>query len=614
MGRRLGLLIGINHYQDHTFQSLRFAESDTMMLARWLGDERGGKWPASEIYTLIGAEATTQQVESLLVRLCKNAAEPDDLIFVYFAGHAFIADNGGDGQLACANTFYHDPASAIRLPGFISQAMLPSPASQVVVILDCFQTGSAWNAHRAIPFDFRPLIGQQALQALQQSQGRILYCSCRGNDLTPESSERGCGSFIYHTIVGLSGLAIDAETGTVTLQRLHSYLTGKLSPQHQPQPLGKDARPIVLVGAMPEYAGVASSISSASYAASSPSPSTVARPAPQAGQVTFQGVGDSLPLFWSTPETPRAVATGDTTGQLASSTSAPISISQVEQNYQQQCLKLMQQARQQTAAQNLPGALQLVEQALRMAPAYPDALTLKAQILGTAGRYSEAIAANEQLLQFEPANALAWSMYAALLTNTGRLQEAQAAIERTLTLQPGNLDALAMQQTIQSRMIAQQSGIPADEQVPSFYKVHASARESIKSFLGGAALLFLAYIVGLFGAALLVYQPKLPSMAGFLLESFGLAALCVLAARGSFLYGFTRVFLTILLSLASVGLLGGLYKFQYASLLNKIVASPSLLVSVFFLAGWLFVAAVLPLIVSFGGLILGVAMGVRRDR
>jgi tetratricopeptide (TPR) repeat protein len=611
MGRRLGLLIGINQYQDRTFQPLRFAESDAILLARWLGDERGGRWPSSEIYTLTGAGAITEQVESLLVKLCKDAAEHDDLVFIYFAGHAFIAETSGEGYLTCANTFYRNPASAIHLPGFITQAMAPSPAAQVVFFLDCFQTGPLWSAQRAIPFDFRPLIGQPALQVLQQAQGRILYCSCRGNDLTPESSEQGCGSFLYRTIVGLSGRAADTKTGTVTLQRLHPFLTGVLSPQHQPQPFGQDARPIVLVGAMPEYASVASSLSAAGYAAASPPP-PAAHSAPQAGQVTFQGIDEGLSLL--SPETPRAATTGSTTGQLASSTSGPISISQVEQNYQQQCIKLMQQARQQIAAQNLPGALQSVEQALRMAPTYPDALTLKVQILGTAGQYVEAIATNEQLLQLEPANALAWSMYAALLINTGRLQEALTALERTLALQPGNADALAMQQTIQSRLLAQQSWTPPEEQLPSYYEARPPARESFKSFLGGAALQLLAFIVGLLGAALLVYQPKLPTIAGFLLESFGLAALCTLAARGSFLYGFSRVFLTILLSLASIGLLGGLYKFQYASLLNKIVAAPSLLVSVLFLAGWLVVAAVLPLLLSFGGFILGVAMGVRRKR
>ncbi|HEV2583540.1 MAG TPA: tetratricopeptide repeat protein [Ktedonobacteraceae bacterium] len=603
MGRRLGLLIGINHYQDSTFQPLRYAEPDASMFARWLGNERGGDWPSSEIYTLTGAEATKEQVESLVAQLCLSAAQPDDLVLIYFAGHAFIDEASGDGLLASVHTSYRRPASAIHLPSLVRQVMLPSRAGQVIVLLDCFQTGGVWNAQRATPYDFRPFIGQPSTIALQQAQERILYCSCRGNDLAPESGEQGCGSFIYRTIIGLSGPARNAATGQATLQQLHTYLSGKLSPQHQPIGFGQSATPIVLIGEAPVYAGVASP----AYAASSSVSQSAYSLNGQAGQVTFQGVGESAPLI--APDTPRA---SHATGQLASSTSGPISISQVEQNYQQQCLKLMQQARQQLGAQRLPEALQLVEQVLRMAPNYSDALTLKTQILGTTARYQEALATNELLLQIEPGNALAWSMYAALLTNTGRLQEALTAINRALTLQPGNQEALAMRQSIQSSLPAQLPGTSASARSP--YATRQPARESAASFLVGAGIQLLAFILGLLGAAIQVYLPSLPNALGFLLESFGLAGLCVLAARGSFRYGASRLLSTSLLCIAAAAILGGLYKFEYVALINKIVATPSLLVPIVFFAIWLIAAASLPLLAGLGGLILGLVMGVRRKR
>ncbi len=610
MGRRLGLLIGINQYQDGMFQPLRYAEPDATMLARWLGNERGGDWPSSEILTLTGAEATTERVESRITQLCLNAAQPDDLVLIYFAGHAFIDEVSGDGLLACVNTSYRQPATALHLPSLVKQVMIPSRAAQVVVLLDCFQTGAAWNARRATVYDFRPLIGQPSLTALQQTQGRLFYCSCRGSDLAPESGEQGCGSFVYRAIIGLSGPVRYGDTGQATLQQLHTYLSTRLSPQHQPQAFGQSATPIVLIGEAPVYAGVMSLASNAaSYASTSSAsqPLSMLSATNQAGQITFQGIGESTPLL--APDTPR---TSHVSGQLSSSTSGPISISQVEQNYQQQCMKLMQQARQQIAAQNLPEALQLVEQVLHMAPTYTEALTLKAQILGTTGRFQEAIAANELLLQLEPGNALAWSMYAALLTNTGRIQEALTAINRALTLQPNNSEAFAMRQSILSNLPAQQPGVPTS--MPPLHASRQPARESAASFLVGAGIQLLAFIVGLLGAAMQVYQPGFPNTIGFVLESFGLAALCVLAARGSFRYGVSRLLSTILLCIAAAGILGGLYKLQYTALINKIVASPSLLVPVIFFAIWLIAAASLPLLAGLGGLILGVVFGLRKHK
>jgi tetratricopeptide (TPR) repeat protein len=603
VGRRLGLLIGINHYQDSTFQPLNYAETDATMFARWLGNARGGNWSPSDIFTLTGARVTTEKVESLVAQLCLNAADPGDLILIYFAGHAFIDAASGDGMLACADTSSYQPATALHLPSLIPQVMVPGRAAQIVLLLDCFQTGAS-------SYDFRPLIGQSSMMALQETQGRLLYCSCRGNDLAPESGEQGFGSFMYRVIVGLSGPAVDAATGRATLQQLHVYLSASLAPQHRPQVFGQDARPIMLAGEAPAYAGAAPRTTTSSRHAAAPSLSS--SPSYPAGQITFQGVGDSGPLV--APSTPSRLRSAAATGQLSPSTSGPISISQVEQNYQQQCDRLMQQARQQVAAQNLPEALQIVEQVLRMAPTFPDALTLKTQILGTSGRLPEAIATTEQLLQKDPTNALAWSMYAALLTNTGRLQEALAAIEQALAIQPDNPESLAMRQAIVSGLPAHLSSLPAGAQRRHPYVDRPAKRESITSFLASAGLQLLAFMLGLLGAAILVLRPSLPIMLGLLLESFGLAALCVLAARGSFRYGIGRALFTLVLCLAATAILGGLYRFEYNTLVHKIIAFPPLIVPVVFLGAWLIAAAALPLLAAIGGLAGGVAVGVRRRR
>jgi len=424
-----------------------------------------------------------------------------------------------------------------------------------------------------------------------------MYCACRGNDMAPEVGEKGLGAALYRAIVGLSGPVKDPVTRQITLQQLYSYTSGKASPQHQPQIFGQEARPIVLVGELPAFSPVVPSFVSARTSASS------------TGQFTFQGVGESGPLV----EEPVRYAGVATTDQLSPSTnpSSQLSLSVLELNRQQQSMKLVLQARQAIAIQNISEALGLVEQVLQMNPTYVDALTLKGQVLGSTGRFQEALATVEQLLQIDPNNSLAWSLQAALLMNTGRSMEASSAIERSLALNPQNPEAQAIRESIQASLTR-----PSDStwQSPASTIQTTPTRENAKSFLLSAALQIFALLLGSAGAALLVLQPHVPIIAGFVLESLGLSLLCTLAARGAFRYGALRFCFTILLCLISAGALAAVYKLGYSRLIAKIVLFPPLIVPVLFLVFWLIAAAVLPLLLATGGFIGGALLGVRKKQ
>lgn len=595
MGRRLGLFVGINQYQDSTFRPLQYAETDAQTFARWLQDPRGGAWHPADVYTTAGQDATRERLEAQLMQLCVHAARQEDLIFIYFGGHAFLDDASGEGYLACSNTIYAQPRSALSLSALAQQALGLSRAAQIVLMLDCFQTGFAWNRRRTAPFDFQPLIGPALQQALQQRQGRIVYCTCRGNDMAPEVGEKGLGVALYRALVGLSGPVKDPVTGQGTLQKLSLYTLSKSNAQHQPQIFGQESRPIVLVGELPSF--------SPTFPPSSPARTS----ASSTGQFTFQGVGESGPLV----EEPARYAGVATTDQLSPSTttSGQLSLSVMELNRQQQSMKLIQQARQAISMQNISEALSLVEQVLQMNPAYIEALTLKGQILGSTGRFQEALATVERLLQIDPNNALAWSLEAALLMNTGRPQEASTAIERSLALNPQNPEARAIRESIQANLARSAGGTwqPAASTQQS-----ASTRENAKSFLLSAALQIFALIIGSAGAAILVFQPHLPIIIGFLLESLALGLLCTLAARGAFLYGALRLCFTVLLCLLSAGALAAIYKVGYSRLIARVLNFPPLIVPVLFLALWFVAAAVLPLLAGLGGMIVGAFLGTRK--
>ena len=594
MGKRLGIIIGINNYQDTAFQPLKFAENDARALAQWLVNSRGGNWNPSNVQLLLGDQATSKLARSLIAQSSLNMVDHDDLIFIYFAGQAFVDETNEEGYLAFVDTLMSQPAKTQSILSLFNQTILPSSAAQIVLVVDSFQTGSVWNKRKTSQFDFKPLLGATLQHSLNQAQGRLLYCSCRGNEHASEVGEKSIGKLLYHMILGLSNQA-DSDTGQVTLQNLHAFLLSSLNKQHQPQVFGQDHRPIVLVGEMPAFGYRQESISV------SPLSSSV-----QYSNQASQLMSNKGTEHYSESSISIAHA------QKSTATLGQSSIEILEQNRRNQCVKMLNQAQQQVQMQNIPAALNIIENILQIAPDFVDALILKAQLLGTNGYFQDALAAANQILQVDPDNALGWSIYATLLANLGQLHEASSAIDRSLALNPNNPEALALRDAIFSNLA--RSSFPEQDFRFQSTSTSASKQGGVKSFFISAIIQIFALLAGMIGASILIIRPQLPIIIAFFLESIALAILCVNAAIGTYVYGIKRFLLILAISLITLGILGALYRFGYHWLINRVIALPPLIVPVLFLGFWLVTAAILPLLLAVGGLLSGVIIGTRRKR
>lgn len=630
MGRRLGLIIGINDYQDATFQPLQFAETDARALAQWLVNVQGGKWAAADVQLVLGTLATHELMEALITQFCVNVAGHGDLVMIYFAGHAFLDESNGEGYLALANTSYQQPATGLHLLSLARTAMGNSRAAHVVFVLDCFQTGQIWSTRRTSPYDSKPLLGPTLLNTLQQVSNRMILSSCRGNEFAPEVGEKRLGSLAYRTIVGLSGPAVDHSTGQITLSRLHSFLFQTLDEQHRPQMFGQERNPLVLVGEMPVPTSKVSP-STAQTISSSPS-SNLSTSAAPSGPLMTQAPQSSTTTAQLAPQPfsqqPMNQQNGSThTGQLSPITSGQLSLNATEQ----QCAIQLNRAQQLIQMQNPAEAFNIIEQILQIAPTYVPALILKGQLFGTAGHFEEAIVAIDSALQIDDNNALAWSMRAVLLTNTGQFQEATSAVERSLQLDPNNVETQAIKTSIQENLEARQGLWNNRQGEVSAQKPGGSAsffRSAGLSVLGlllggvGAALplLQLNWFVGKNGAVLPLWPPTPPVLIATLLQGLGLALLCIIATRGSYLYGFGRLLFTLVPSLIATAAFGGVLAYQYLRLstsgqhFRDIIANPSLLLLFLLLGLWLALAAVLPLVLAIGGFITGLIVRLVRRR
>jgi tetratricopeptide (TPR) repeat protein len=97
--RGYALIIGISTYKNlDDEQQLKFAQSDAEAMLRTLISQEGGAFPAENVRTLLGPDATLANITSALETWLPLVAKPEDRVVVYFAGHGFV--EGGVGYLA----------------------------------------------------------------------------------------------------------------------------------------------------------------------------------------------------------------------------------------------------------------------------------------------------------------------------------------------------------------------------------------------------------------------------------------------------------------------------------------------------------------------------------
>ncbi len=590
--RHLGLIVGVNQYQDRTFCPLHFAENDARALAQWLVNNKGGKWSPPDVQLVQGQHATRELIESLITQICIQQAEEGDAILLYFAGHAFIDEHSGEGYLAFTNSQYQDPTTCLSLLSFAQHVLTRSRASQILCIFDCFQTGQIWNMRRTSAYDSKPLLGSSVLNVLQSQPNRLFMCSCRGNDRVGESGEHGIGQLIHGMVLGLCGPAVDQATGTVSLTKLHAYLFGSLDEQHRPQLFGQQQTPFLLVGDLLAAIPIAETPESA----------------------TSQMTAGAPWIHASGPATSGLLKKNVQNAALNAVASAPLDSDNLPAAAQeQQNQQLLAQAQTLFDAQNYGEAFHLVEQILTTSPNNLAALILKGQLLGTGGRYQEAQNTIEHILQLDPNSAIGWSMRAVVLSNLGQHQMALEAVERSLELDAQNPETYAIKNNIMGNLAMTQS--QANNSPIPRIRTDTKPTSFVRAFLIGAGFSLLGIVLGLVGIALLAFVPSIPYI-GLFISSMALAISSVSAARGSFRNGIPIVLAVSLFSLIIAVLLGGAAVLKRATLLDQLSTHPSLFQPLLVLVVWLAAIAAIPFILALLGFLIGLPsrMRARKNR
>ncbi|MGA8116254.1 MAG: type VII secretion protein EccCb [Actinocatenispora sp.] len=211
MARRLAVLVANNRYWDEQLPDLHAPIDEARQLRDLLRDPEIGEFDPAELLINESKADVERKLEAVF-----RAAEPDDLVFLYFSGHG-IRSRGGRLHLAVSNTQLDLLAATSVSSSFIKELIDESDTGSTVIALDCCYSGAFHGPEqlKSDPsFDVGPeLVGTELLA------GRGVYVLTASNSVQQADDgypSPGGGTLSAFTEALVRGLATgDADVRSV---------------------------------------------------------------------------------------------------------------------------------------------------------------------------------------------------------------------------------------------------------------------------------------------------------------------------------------------------------------------------------------------------------------
>jgi hypothetical protein len=213
------LVVGINAYQ--FCSPLSYASNDADAVASALVDQLG--FESSKLFLLKDERATKQAILDRYLELSSLATDPDDRVFVFFAGHGFTTQGlrGPVGYLVPVDGNTDRLNSLIRWDELTRNAEL-IPAKHILFIIDACYSGLI--IQRAIA----PGTGRFVSDMLQRLSRQVITAGKADETVADGGGPAGKNSiFTGYLIEGLSGAASD-EGGVLTANMLMNFVYRKV--------------------------------------------------------------------------------------------------------------------------------------------------------------------------------------------------------------------------------------------------------------------------------------------------------------------------------------------------------------------------------------------------
>lgn len=200
-GKRYAVVIGVSRYQDKRIRSLDFADRDAEAVRDFLLDPNGGGVSPGNLLYLVNQDATSTRIRYALFDFLTKPG-PEDLAFVYFAGHGAADPKRQDNYylLSYDTEMKSIGATAVPMSDLISSFTRTVQAS-VVSLVDACHSGAVGET--------LPNIANQRWINLGYGQHRAIITASRSNEFSQEGSQWGGGHgvFTYFLLRGLQGEA-----------------------------------------------------------------------------------------------------------------------------------------------------------------------------------------------------------------------------------------------------------------------------------------------------------------------------------------------------------------------------------------------------------------------
>jgi len=225
-GQLWAVVIGISSYKNVPPEGqLRFAHRDAEDLATFLRSPGGGGFPSNHIKLLLNQDATVSAIRTAIGTWLVRSAEPDDVVYIFFAGHG-VVEGDTDGYLLAHDSdpqnLYATALQVSELDRIITQRL---HARVVVLMADACHAGQiGWTSRGPTE---RALVTKYLDEVGKSGSGVVRLLASRANERSFEDNRwgGGHGAFTHFLLEGLKGKADRDKDGFVRVGELLDYLS-----------------------------------------------------------------------------------------------------------------------------------------------------------------------------------------------------------------------------------------------------------------------------------------------------------------------------------------------------------------------------------------------------
>ncbi len=225
-GQLWAVIVGISSYKNVPPEGqLRFAHRDAEELAAFLRSPRGGSFPSNHIKLLLNQDATLSAIRTAIGTWLVRSAEPEDVVYIFFAGHG-VVEGDNDGYLLAHDSdpqnLYATALQVAELDRIITQRL---HARVVVLMADACHAGQIGWASRGLPE--KSPITNYLDEVGKSGAGVFRLLASRANERSFEDARwgGGHGAFTHFLLEGLKGKGDRDNDGFVRVGELLDYLS-----------------------------------------------------------------------------------------------------------------------------------------------------------------------------------------------------------------------------------------------------------------------------------------------------------------------------------------------------------------------------------------------------